>query len=142
MTTADSEINKAVAAQLRARMGLLGMTQKDLINESGLSTSTVSRILSSKTDISLTNLTVLARAMGTHADAILDDAFEHVGYDRAYEDAVIRVTGRKMSDVSENITSLDQHREARMLDEALQDGTEQIAADVNEEADHDEPEAP
>lgn len=71
MSSADSIINKAVAAQLRARMGLLGMNQKDLIAASELSTSTVSRILQTKTEITLTNLTVLATAMGTTADQIL-----------------------------------------------------------------------
>lgn len=142
MSTSDSLVNQALAKVLRGLKAESGLTLDDLEERSGLSKSTVRRMLRGTGDISMTGLTALTAAMSSTAEKALSRVFADLDYDTAYQDAVGRISGRQMSDVPESIASLDQKREAALLDAAHIDGTERIAADINDEADHDEPEAP
>lgn len=142
MSTSDSLVNKELARALKGLKAESGLTLDQLESRSGMSKSTVRRILKGETDITMVNVAALTGAMGETPDRALTRTFEKLDYNDAYLDAVERIRGRSMSDVPENITSLDQKRAAAALDRANVEGTERIAADVNEEADYDEPEAP
>lgn len=142
MSTSDSLVNQGVARALKGLKSESGLTLNQLEELSGLSKSTLRRILRGSTDISWTSVTAMAGAMGTTPERVMARAFEDLAYDEAYKDAVERIAGRQVSDVPVNIIDMEEKRAAAHLDKNHIDGSEPLAADINDEADHDEPEAP
>lgn len=142
MSTSDSLMNQAVARALRGLRGEAGVTLDEVAEVSGLSLSTVRRNMKGSTDINATNLAALAGAMGTTPDEVLARVFRNLDYEEALADAIARISGRKVSEVTDNIIDMDEKRAAARLDQQHTDGTGLVAADINEEIEHDEPESP
>ena len=73
--TAD-ELAAAIAAELRAQRGRARLTIKDVVTNSGLSKSTVLRILNEERPPDLEQLHEMAEAMGTTAADVMNSAVD------------------------------------------------------------------
>lgn len=71
-------LSEAVAAELRALLGLRKWKQVDLSNATGIPKATLSSLLGARTVIDIEQLALMARALGVDPGTALSDAWDRI----------------------------------------------------------------
>lgn len=124
-----SDLSHAVSNKLTGAYAEKRLTQETVAERAGMSIWTVQKKLRGRSPVSVTDLVVLAQAIGVEPSHILDEAMKEVGLESA------------MSDVP---VSLDAHRQRRTPATMTEDEMEDVSNAANTDPEHqaDEPEQP
>lgn len=133
VNTKDTKINQAMGAELRAERSAVDITVEALASESGISVSTLKRVLKGSVDIGIPQIAAIAAALDAHRDhPITPQDLVRKAVERAGGYEVL------MSEVSDsNVTQLHPRS---MTAEELDNYEGSRAANFDEEASTDEPE--
>jgi transcriptional regulator with XRE-family HTH domain len=124
------DINQALAAELRAAKGAAKLSVRVLVERSGLATATLNRMLNGERDIKVSQLYLLADALGVSPVQLVERAVERArGMEAATTDE------QRVSSAPSNVTPL-----RPSTAEDLDKYAGPRAAYRDEEADTDEPE--
>lgn len=119
MANSDTALNKATAEVLQAERAGASMTQEQLCEETGISLSTMRRILKGTVDIDVADLAAITVALNKHRRTpttpgeIIDAAVKLMGGQKALEEEY----GRPLSDVPDNVSPIFKRVEDMTVDE-------------------------
>lgn len=101
MEISKDDINQALAAEIRAAKGAAKLPVRVLVERSGIATATLNRILNGEREIKVTQMYLLADALGVAPAHLIERAVQ-----RAEGMAAAAAEEQRLSDASSNVTFL------------------------------------